>query len=161
MRVMGHLFCKEWLSQLALLSLEKTRLQGDLASMLQDLKRAYKSNVDSLFNRACSNRTGGTSFTWKKCRFRLDRRKKLFMRRGVELWHSLLKKAGRYPSLKTFGVGQGPEQPGTWATWWKMALHVARILDQMSFEDAFEPKPFCDSINVWFEVMVWGQTHSW
>lgn len=45
MRVMRHLCYKEWLSQLALFSLDKTRLQGDLISMLQDLKRAYRSNV--------------------------------------------------------------------------------------------------------------------
>lgn len=145
MRVMGHLCYKQWLSQLALFSLDKTRLQGDLISMPQNLKRAYKSNVyksmraykSNLFNRACSNRTGGNSFTWKKCRFRLDGRRKLFMRKVVELWHSLPEKlvdAQAWPLV----LGRALSN----LVWWKMALHVARFLDQMSFEDAFVHRHF-------------------
>lgn len=155
MKVMGHLFYKEWLSQLALFSLDKTPRRPYFH--FQDLQRAYKSNVDILFNRACSNRAGGNSFTLKKGRFRLDRRKKLFMRRAVELWHRLPKKLVDAQAWKLLVLDRAHSN----LVWWKMALLVARILDQMSFEDPFEPKPFCDSIYVLFDFRWWsGISHT-
>lgn len=87
-----HLFCKEWLRELGLPILDKTRLQGEFIAMFQGLKGAFKDNVDSLSNRAGSNRTEGNSVTLKRGKFRLDGRKKLFISKVVELWHRLPKK---------------------------------------------------------------------
>lgn len=137
--VIEHFFYKEWLSQLGLFIPDKTRLQGDLIAMFQDLKVAFKNNMDSLFNRACSNRTGGNSYILKRGKFRLDRRKKLFMR--------------------SIGLGTGcpkrwympqPENSwcwtGSWAAW--SGGRLPCLLQGFWTRWAFEPKSFCDSINI-------------
>ena len=47
---------------------------------LQYLKGAYKKDEDKHFSRACCNRTRGNGFKLKEGRFRLDIRKKFFLR---------------------------------------------------------------------------------
>ncbi|KAK4829678.1 hypothetical protein QYF61_005971 [Mycteria americana] len=51
------------------------------------LKGAYKKDGDRLLSRACYDRTRGNSLKLKQGGFRLDLRKKFFMRRVVRHWH--------------------------------------------------------------------------
>lgn len=54
--------CEERLRELALLSLEKRRLQDDLIVSLQYLRGVYKKEGQRLFPRACSDRTRRNGF---------------------------------------------------------------------------------------------------
>jgi len=67
-RGMEHLFYEKRLRELALFSLQKRRLQGDLMVGFQHIKGVYKK--DRFFARTCSKRTRGNSFKLKECGFR-------------------------------------------------------------------------------------------
>jgi len=54
---------------------------------LQYLKGACEKAEDGLFKLACSDRTRGSSFKLKKCRFRSDVRKKFFTVSVVRHWN--------------------------------------------------------------------------
>jgi len=84
-RGLEHLCCVERLRELGLLSLEKTRVWGDLIADFQCLRGAYKQAGEGCFTRACSDRTRGNDFKLKEAgfRFRLDIRKKFFTVRVV------------------------------------------------------------------------------
>jgi len=69
----------------------------------QYLKGAYKVDRDKLFSRVCCDRTRGNAFNLTECRFRLDMRKKFFMR-VVKHWHGLPREAVDAPSPETFKV---------------------------------------------------------
>jgi len=56
-RGMEHLSCEERLGELALFSLEKIRLQGNLSAGFRYSEGAYEKDEDRLFSRACCNRT--------------------------------------------------------------------------------------------------------
>jgi len=76
-----HLYCKERLRELGMLSPEKRRLQEELVAAFQYLKGAYEKVGEGLFTSACTDRTRGNGFKLKEGRLRLDIRKKLFTMR--------------------------------------------------------------------------------
>jgi len=63
---------------LALFSLEKRRLRGDLIAAFQYLKGAYKKAGEGLLAKAGRDRTKSNGFKMQEGRFRLAIRKKCF-----------------------------------------------------------------------------------
>ena len=99
---MEHLSCEYRLRELRLFSVEKTRLRGDLIAAFQYLKGAYRKAGVGLLTRACTDRTKGSAFNLKECRFRLDVRDKFFPMRVVRHWNRLPREAVGVPSLAVF-----------------------------------------------------------
>ena len=75
-RGMEHLSYEDRLRQLALLSMEKRRLGGDLIAAFLYLKGAYRKDEENLFSKACCGRTRCNGFKLRESIFRLDIRKK-------------------------------------------------------------------------------------
>ncbi|GAB0183411.1 hypothetical protein GRJ2_000806400 [Grus japonensis] len=101
-RGLEDLSYEDRLRQLALFSLEKRRLQGDLIAAFQCLNGAYRKAGEGLFTSACSDRTRGDGFKLKEGRFRSDIRKKFFTVRVVRHWNRLPREAVAAPSLEVF-----------------------------------------------------------
>ncbi|GAB0190271.1 hypothetical protein GRJ2_001492400 [Grus japonensis] len=101
-RGLEHLSCENRLRELGLFSLEKRRLQRDLAAAFQYQKGAYRKAGGGLFTMACSDRTRGNGFKLKEGRFRLDIRKKIFTMQVVRQWNRLPREIVDAPSLEVF-----------------------------------------------------------
>lgn len=112
-RPMEHLSCNKRLRELALFSLQKRRLRGDLSAAFQDFSAAYRKDGDRLCNRASSGRTRGNGFKLREARFRLDTRKTFLTMRVAKHWKPLPREAVDASSLETFKgqLGRGSEQP--------------------------------------------------
>ena len=68
-RGLGHLLYEGRQRELALLSLEKRRPQGDTVATIQYLKGAYKKAEKGLFIRACRDRMRANGFKLEEGRF--------------------------------------------------------------------------------------------
>jgi len=64
-------------------------LREDLTAAFQYLKGAYKKDEERLSTKACSDRTEDNSSKLKEGRFRLDIRRKYFMKTVVRHWNRL------------------------------------------------------------------------
>lgn len=112
-RRMEHPSSNERLRELALFSLHKRRLRGDLCAAFQDFNGAYRKDGDRLCNRASSGSTRPNGFKLREARFRLDTRKTFFTTRAAKRWKPLPREAVDASSLETFKgqLGRGSEQP--------------------------------------------------
>ncbi|PKU41214.1 hypothetical protein llap_8483 [Limosa lapponica baueri] len=99
-----HLSYEDKVRELALFSLEKRRLWGDLIAAFWYIKGTYRKDRDKLFSKVCCDRTRGNGCKVKEGRFRLDVRKKLFTMRVVKHWNRLPREVVDAPSLETFKV---------------------------------------------------------
>ena len=85
-------------------SLENRRLQGDLITVFQYLKGAYKREGSQLFTRINNGRTWGNGFKLKEERFTLDIKLKFFTMRVVRCWNRLPREVVDASSLEVFKI---------------------------------------------------------
>jgi len=97
-----NLLCKERLRGLGLFSLKKTRLGGNLITVLQYLKDICTGSGGSLFTRSHVEETRGNGYKLQWERFHLRIRKTFLTVRAINHWNNLPRDVVESPSLEVF-----------------------------------------------------------